>query len=125
MPETSGEAPREPSIFERIIAGELPAAMRHEDELCVAFDDVSPAAPFHVLVVPRRRIDSINEAEAEVEEGTERLLGHLLTTAGRVAREAGHPAYRTVINTGAEAGQSVFHLHVHVLAGRKLTWPPG
>ncbi|HEX7957970.1 MAG TPA: histidine triad nucleotide-binding protein [Pyrinomonadaceae bacterium] len=110
-------------IFCKIVAGEIPAGKVYEDERAVAFRDINPQAPTHALVIPRRHVASLNEAE----EGDESLLGHLLLVAARVAREAGHAegGFRTVINTGAGAGQTVFHVHVHVLGGRGLTWPPG
>ena len=110
-------------IFCKIVAGEIPAGKIYEDERAVAFRDINPQAPTHALVIPREHIASLNEAS----ETDEALLGHLLLVAARVAREAGHAegGFRTVVNTGAEAGQTVFHIHVHVLGGRRLTWPPG
>ncbi|MGE0384434.1 MAG: histidine triad nucleotide-binding protein [Gammaproteobacteria bacterium] len=109
------------TLFERIIEGEIPAAILHEDEHCVAFRDVSPQAPVHALVVPRKPIPRLSEA-TPADQG---LLGHLLLVANEVAAALGHHDYRVVINCGAEAGQTVFHLHVHVLAGRQMHWPPG
>lgn len=110
------------TLFSRIIAREIPANIVYEDERSLAFKDIDPKAPLHVLVVPKRPIAKLADAEEE----DEALLGHLLRVANQVAREQGHgEAYRVVINNGADAGQSVFHLHVHVLAGRILTWPPG
>jgi histidine triad (HIT) family protein len=110
-------------IFCRIIGHELPAKFLHEDPECVAFQDTNPKAPVHILVVPRKHITSLNDNL----EQKEALLGHLLAIAARVAREKGidGSGYRTVINTNAEAGQTVFHLHVHVLGGRIMGWPPG
>ena len=110
-------------IFCKIAAGEIPAAKVFEDERAVAFRDINPQAPTHVLVIPRAHVASLNDAG----EGDEALLGHLLRVAARVAREEGHAegGFRTVINTGAAAGQTVFHVHVHVLGGRGLKWPPG
>jgi histidine triad (HIT) family protein len=110
-------------LFCRIVAGEIPADTVHQDEHCLAFRDINPQAPVHVLVIPREHLESLDEAGRK-DEG---LLGHLLRIAARVANEQGlaESGYRTVINTGAGAGQSVFHLHVHVLGGRQLTWPPG
>ncbi len=113
--------PLDKTLFERIIDREIPADIVHEDEQCIAFRDIDPQAPLHVLVVPRRPIVSL--AQAAVDDAP--LLGHLLVVAGNVAKAAGYDAFRTVINTGEAAGQAVFHLHVHVLAGRDLTWPPG
>jgi histidine triad (HIT) family protein len=114
---------RDDCIFCKIVAGEIPAAKVFEDERALAFRDINPQAPTHALVIPRAHIASLNEAA----ESDEALLGHLLVVAARVAREAGHAegGFRTVVNTGAAAGQTVFHIHVHVLGGRPLTWPPG
>jgi histidine triad (HIT) family protein len=113
----------EDCIFCKIVAGEIPAAKIYEDERAVAFRDINPQAPTHALVIPRTHVASLNEAG----ETDEALLGHLLLVAARVARDEGHAdgGYRTVINTGAGAGQTVFHIHVHLLGGRSLTWPPG
>ena len=110
-------------LFCKIVAGEIPAAKVYEDERAVAFRDINPQAPTHVLVIPRAHIASLGEAS----ESDEALLGHLLVAAASVAREEGlgEGGYRTVINTGAGAGQTVFHIHVHVLGGRRLSWPPG
>lgn len=112
----------EKTIFKRIIDGEIPADVVHEDDRCLAFRDVAPQAPTHVLVIPKKEIPSLADA---TEEDTE-LLGHLFVVAARVARELGlEDGFRTVVNCGSDGGQSVDHLHVHVLGGRKLTWPPG
>jgi histidine triad (HIT) family protein len=110
-------------IFCKIVSGAIPAAKLFEDERALAFRDINPHAPTHALVIPRAHIASLSEAG----EDDEALLGHLLRVASRVARGEGHAegGYRTVINTGPDAGQTVFHVHVHVLAGRTLTWPPG
>lgn len=110
-------------LFCRIVAGEIPADIVHQDERCVAFRDINPQAPVHVLVIPREHIDSLDDASQK----DEALLGHLLRVAARVANEQdlSESGYRTVINTGAGVGQSVFHVHVHVLGGRAMTWPPG
>ena len=110
-------------IFCKIVACEIPATKIFEDERAVAFRDLNPQAPTHALVIPRAHVASLNEAS----EADEALLGHLLLVAARVARSEGHAdgGYRTVINTGADAGQTVFHVHVHLLGGRRLTWPPG
>lgn len=114
---------KEDCLFCRIIAGEIPSAVVHEDALCVAFDDLSPQAPTHVLIVPREHLDSLDKAQNSHRE----TLGHLLLTAARIAREKGfaEDGYRTVINTNADGGQTVFHLHVHLLAGRRFVFPPG
>ncbi|MFM7236749.1 MAG: histidine triad nucleotide-binding protein [Cyanobium sp.] len=109
------------TIFGRILNGEIPCQEVYSDAQCLAFRDVNPQAPVHVLVIPRKPIPSLAEAGPEDQE----LLGHLLLVAGRVARQEGLTGWRTVINSGAEAGQTVFHLHVHVIGGRPLTWPPG
>jgi len=110
-------------IFCKIVAGEIPAAKVFEDERALAFRDINPQAPTHALVIPREHIASLGDAV----ESHEALLGHLLLIGARVAREAGlaESGFRTVINTGAGAGQSVFHIHAHVLGGRRLSWPPG
>ncbi|MEB3304787.1 MAG: histidine triad nucleotide-binding protein [Cyanobacteriota bacterium] len=109
------------TIFARILRGEIPCETVFSDELCLAFRDVNPQAPVHVLVIPRKPIPSLAEAESE-DQG---LLGHLLLVAAQVARQEGLVGWRTVINSGEEAGQTVFHLHVHVLGGRPMAWPPG
>ena len=112
----------EDCIFCKIVAGEIQASKVFEDERAVAFSDINPQAPTHALVIPRAHIASL----ADAGEGDEALLGHLLRVAARIARDEGHAeGFRTVINTGADAGQTVFHVHVHVIAGRKLAWPPG
>jgi histidine triad (HIT) family protein len=111
------------TLFERIIAREIPATILHEDEHCLAFTDIRPAAPVHFLVIPRKPIPRVAEAAAE----DQALLGHLLLTAGQLARDQGFAenGFRLVINNGLDGGESVPHLHVHVLAGRPLGWPPG
>jgi histidine triad (HIT) family protein len=110
-------------LFCKIIAGEIPGDFLHQDEQCVVLRDINPQAPMHVLVIPREHLESLDDASQK----DEALLGHLLRIAARMANEQGHAdhGYRTVINTGAGAGQSVFHLHAHVLAGRPMHWPPG
>jgi histidine triad (HIT) family protein len=110
-------------LFCKIAAGRIPAQVVYEDERAVAFRDINPQAPTHVLVIPREHLASLSEAGDEHEA----LLGHLLLTAARVAHAGGiaDSGFRTVINNGAGAGQSVFHVHVHVLGGRALQWPPG
>ena len=117
----SADSPGEDTIFGRILRGEIPCDQVYADELCLAFRDVHPQAPVHVLVIPRQPIASLAVA-GEEQEG---LLGHLLLVAARVAQQEGLSSWRTVINTGAEAGQTVFHLHLHVIGGRSMTWPPG
>lgn len=110
-------------LFCRIIAGEIPGEFIHQDDRAVVLRDINPQAPTHVLVIPREHLESLDDASQK----DEALLGHLLRLAARVANDQGlgESGYRTVINTGAGAGQSVFHLHVHVLGGRPLNWPPG
>ena len=110
-------------LFCKIIAGDIPGDFIHRDDKCVVIRDINPQAPKHVLVIPREHMESLDDASA----GDEQLLGHLLRVGARIANQEGlgESGYRTVINTGAGAGQSVFHIHVHVLAGRDLTWPPG
>lgn len=110
-------------LFCRIVAGEIPADIVYEDDACLAFRDLSPQAPVHVLIIPRQHIAALSEAG----QTNESALGHLLLAAARVAEseKLSETGYRTVINTGAGAGQSVFHLHLHVIGGRALNWPPG
>ncbi|HUI07906.1 MAG TPA: histidine triad nucleotide-binding protein [Verrucomicrobiae bacterium] len=111
------------NIFAKIIRKEIPAKIVYEDDRVLAFRDVNPQAPVHVLVVPKSDISRISEAKVEQEP----LLGHLLTVAAEVARREGidGTGYRLVINKGAHAGESVPHLHVHLLGGRQMDWPPG
>jgi histidine triad (HIT) family protein len=107
------------TVFGKILRGELPATVLHTDDRCIAILDIAPKAPFHGLVIPRKALVSLAEAVAE----DEALLGHLLLVAKRIAAEAGHGgAFRLVMNTGAGAGQTISHLHVHVLAGGPLPW---
>ena len=110
-------------LFCKIISGDIPGDLIHRDDKCVVIRDINPQAPTHVLVIPREHMESLDEASA----GDEQLLGHLLRVAARIANQEGlgDSGYRTVINTGAGAGQSVFHIRVHVLGGRGLAWPPG
>jgi len=108
-------------LFCKIIAGTIPGEFVHQDDRCVVVRDINPQAPTHVLVIPREHLESLDDA-SQKDEG---LLGHLLRVGARVANDLGSEAYRTVINTGAGAGQSVFHIHVHVLGGRPMNWPPG
>lgn len=109
------------TIFGKIIRGELPADVVYDDEQCMAFRDINPAAPTHILVIPKKEIPKLSDAEP----GDEALLGHLMRVAGKVAEQEGLGAFRLVVNNGADAGQTVFHLHLHVIGGRGLAWPPG
>lgn len=111
------------TIFEKIIDREIPADIVHEDELCICFRDIAAQAPVHLLVVPKKRIVRVGLAEDE----DQAVLGHLLLTARNVAKQEGfaEDGFRVVINNGPDGGEAVPHLHVHVLAGRKLAWPPG
>ena len=110
-------------LFCKILNEEIPAEVVHTDDRCVVIRDINPQAPMHMLVIPTEHLESLDEA-SQKDEG---LLGHLLRVGARMANQHGQGdnGYRTVINTGAGAGQSVFHLHVHVLAGRPMSWPPG
>jgi histidine triad (HIT) family protein len=111
------------TIFQKIIDREIPVKPVYEDELCIAINDINPQAPVHVLIVPKKLIARVNEATA----ADQALLGHLLLTAASVARQLGvaDSGYRLVINNGPDGGESVPHLHVHLLAKRPLAWPPG
>ena len=111
------------TIFGKIIRKEIPANIVYEDDLCLAFTDVNPQAPTHILVIPKQPIPKLSDAAPADKE----LLGHLLLTVKQVADQAGlsENGYRVVINTGTDGGQTVFHLHLHLLGGRSLDWPPG
>ncbi|MEI6339568.1 MAG: histidine triad nucleotide-binding protein [Verrucomicrobiota bacterium] len=111
------------TLFEKIIARKIPAGILHEDDRCVAIRDVSPQAPVHFLVIPKTVIPRIGEASPDQAS----LLGHLLLTAASVAKSEGlaGSGFRVVINHGPDGGETVPHLHVHVLGGRPMTWPPG
>ena len=115
--------PEADCLFCGVADGRIPAELVREDDLSVAFRDINPQAPVHVLVIPRKHVTSLDHADAEDTE----LLGALLAAAADVARSEGiaEGGYRTVINTGEGGGQTVHHLHVHVLGGRPMTWPPG
>jgi histidine triad (HIT) family protein len=110
-------------LFCRIVAGEIPSSKVYEDETLIAFRDINPQAPMHVLVVPRQHIATLNDLTA----ANDGLVGAMVRAAATIAKDHGHdgPGFRTVFNCNAEAGQTVFHLHLHVLGGRRLTWPPG
>lgn len=111
----------EDCVFCKIRDGEVPAKLVYEDDLCFAFEDIQPRAPIHILICPKVHVASLIEATRHHEVA----LGRLSTVAARLAAERSEESFRTVVNTGAGAGQSVFHVHVHLLAGRTLTWPPG
>ena len=114
---------RRKTIFKMIIDGEIPANIIYQDDLCLAFHDVSPQAPIHVLLIPKKEVVNV----AGLTEDDSSLAGHLLLTAGKIARELGieESGYRVVANCGRDGGQSVDHLHLHILGGRPLKWPPG
>lgn len=110
------------TLFTKIINREIPADIVYEDELCLAFNDIAPQAPVHILLIPKKPIVKVADAEPE----DQALLGHLLLKAGEIAKEQGYgEAFRLVVNNGEAAGQTVFHLHLHILAGRPFTWPAG
>jgi histidine triad (HIT) family protein len=111
------------TIFKKIIDGEIPAEVVHEDDLCMAFRDANPHAPTHILVIPKKEIRSMAQTAPEDKE----LLGHLMLTAAEIARQLGvaDKGYRLVVNTNKHAGQTVDHLHIHILGGRRMNWPPG
>jgi histidine triad (HIT) family protein len=110
-------------LFCKILKGEIPASIIYEDDRLIAFNDINPQAPLHALVVPKRHIASLNELSAD----DDALVGEMVRRAAAIAKQRGYSerGFRTVFNTNAEAGQTVFHIHLHVLAGRGLTWPPG
>lgn len=108
-------------LFCKIIGGDVPSRKAYEDELCLAFYDIDPQAPTHFLVIPKAHISSVSA----VDESNQAIVGHMSTAIAKLAKELGLDSYRVVSNIGEQAGQSVFHLHFHVLAGRDMTWPPG
>lgn len=110
-------------LFCKIIAGEIPSTKVYEDDRLIAFNDINPQAPMHVLVVPKRHVATLNDLSAADDE----LVGAMVRVASTIARQRGYdgPGFRTVFNCNAQAGQTVFHIHLHVLGGRVLTWPPG
>jgi histidine triad (HIT) family protein len=111
-----------PTIFRKIIDKEIPAKIVYEDDLCLAFEDINPRAPTHLLVIPKKEIVSVDGVEPEDEQ----LIGHLFTAMRKIASQLGlGNGYRVVTNCGRDAGQEVMHIHFHMLAGRKFTWPPG
>lgn len=117
------EIAENPTIFGKIINGEIPADVVYEDEHCLAFRDINPTAPTHILVIPKKYI--VNLLTAEPEDAA--VLGHMMIAAAQIAKDQGleEDGFRLVINNGAGVGQSVFHIHMHVLGGRSFAWPPG
>ncbi len=111
----------ESCLFCKIIKGEIPSKKVYEDDLCYAFYDINPAAPVHFLVIPKEHLASV----AEVNESNQAVIGHIFAVISKLTREMGIESYRVVSNCGDQAGQSVHHLHFHVLSGRDMTWPPG
>jgi len=110
------------TLFSKIINREIPADIVYEDDLCLAFNDIAPQAPVHILLIPKKPIVKVADAEPE----DQALLGHLLLKAGEIAKQQGYgEAFRLVVNNGEAAGQTVFHLHLHILAGRAFSWPAG
>jgi histidine triad (HIT) family protein len=110
-------------IFCKIVSGEIPCERVYEDDVCIAFTDLNPQAPTHILVIPRQHLDLLDKADQKNKE----MLGHLLVSSAEIARQRGFSddGYRLVINTNGDGGQTVFHLHVHLLAGRPFVFPPG
>ncbi|MBK97153.1 MAG: histidine triad nucleotide-binding protein [Planctomycetaceae bacterium] len=113
----------EPTIFKRILDGEIPADVVYEDDQCLAFHDVAPQAPVHILVIPKKEIVSIEHLSEEDEQ----LVGHIFLVIQKIARDQGlaNDGYRVICNCGEGGGQTVFHLHYHLMGGRDLPWPPG
>tara|TARA_B100000965_G_C19036492_1_gene517614 strand:- start:69 stop:410 length:342 start_codon:yes stop_codon:yes gene_type:complete len=110
------------TLFEKIINKEIPADILYEDDISIVIKDISPQAPTHLLIIPKKVIPKLSDATKEDQE----VLGHLMLVAGKIADELGlDETFRLVVNNGAKAGQSVFHLHLHLLSGRMLSWPPG
>lgn len=110
-------------LFCRIVAGEIPAKRVYEDDDLIAFEDINPQAPLHVLVIPRQHIATLNDLDTD----SDALVGSMVRRAAAIARDRGYDTrgYRTVFNSNADAGQTVFHIHLHVLGGRRFSWPPG
>lgn len=110
------------TLFEKIINKEISADILYEDDLAIIINDINPQAPTHLLIIPKKVIPKLSDATAEDKE----VLGHLMLLAGKIAEDLGlDETFRLVVNNGAKAGQSVFHLHLHLLSGRNLSWPPG
>ena len=110
------------TLFSKIINREIPADIIYEDELCLAFRDITPQAPLHALLIPKQAIAKLSDSQLS----DQALLGHLMLKTGEIAAQEGYKdSFRLVVNNGEEVGQSVFHLHLHILAGRDFSWPPG
>jgi histidine triad (HIT) family protein len=109
------------TIFSKVIARQIPAKIAYEDEQYIAIHDIDPKAPVHILIIPKREIATLND----LKPGDEAMVGGMFLVAQKLMRELGETDYRTVFNCGPQAGQSVFHIHLHVLAGRPMKWPPG
>ena len=110
------------TLFEKIINKEIPAEILYEDDISIVIKDISPQAPIHLLIIPKKVIPKLSDATDEDQD----ILGHLMLLAGKIADQLGlDETFRLVVNNGAKAGQSVFHLHLHLLSGRPLNWPPG
>jgi histidine triad (HIT) family protein len=119
--EKIGTSEMEETLFTKIIERKIPAKIVYEDEIYIAIEDIDPQAPVHLLVIPKRVIRSLNE----LKEGDEELIGGMFRVARKLMQQMGQSDYRTVFNCGEQAGQTVWHLHLHVLAGREMHWPPG
>ncbi|CAE8679164.1 unnamed protein product [Polarella glacialis] len=111
------------TIFGKIIRKEIPSTIVHEDDLCLAFKDVSPQAPVHILLIPKDRAGLTGVSKAA--DHNKEVLGHMMIEAGRIGRENCPGGFRLVVNEGADGAQSVYHLHIHILGGRQMSWPPG
>ncbi len=109
------------TVFKKIINRELPAKIVYEDDKCLAFEDINPVAPTHILVIPKKEIPKLSD----IEESDKELLGHLLWVIKKIAKERGLEGYRVCLNVGKEGGQHIFHLHFHLIGGRPFEWPPG
>ena len=121
IPTNEGGFPMSDCLFCKIAAGEIPSSKVFEDDQCLAFFDIDPQAPTHFLVIPKTHIASISE----IDDSNSAVAGHMLSVIAQLAKELGMESYRVVSNIGEQAGQSVRHLHFHVLSGRDMTWPPG
>ena len=115
------QSQEEKGIFTKIIERDVPADIVYEDSICLAFKDIIPQAPVHILLIPKKEIPSVREIGSE----DQKLMGHLMVKVPEIAKKAGLSSYRLVVNAGEQAGQTVYHLHIHILGGRKLGWPPG